>query len=228
MQDNKVSRFSFLDQLRGFAVLLMIIFHFSYDLMLFKYVAIDFSKDLFWWCFPRVIVFLFLFSMGISLRLAHFPQVNKKKLIIRTLQIALLASMISISTYFLFPSRWVYFGTLHCIALCLILMVPFLRHPRVSFVLALLLIIPSLFGFSIPWFRMQHLSMDYIPLFPWIGVGLLGVAAHHLNLHKTKSIPGKPGRLLNFLGKHSLVIYMIHQPILFSFVYVMNYFLPVP
>jgi len=222
MNIKKTNRYEILDQMRGFAVLLMIIFHFCYDLTLFKFLDIDFSNDYFWWFLPRVIVFLFLFSMGQSLRIAHFPKVRKQKLLKRFLQISSLAAIITTSTYFLFPTRWIYFGTLHCIALCLLLLIPFLKFPRVSLVLGLALVIPSMFDYSLPWIKLQHLSMDYIPLFPWIGVGMLGIFMHEKKLHLKKPLPGQFGSFLEVLGKKSLLIYVIHQPILFSLVYIFS------
>ena len=62
MKENN-NRWPIIDITRGFAVFLMIIFHFSYDLKLFGHVDIDFQNDLEWWVFPRIIVFLFLFAM---------------------------------------------------------------------------------------------------------------------------------------------------------------------
>jgi uncharacterized membrane protein len=79
-----------------------------------------------------------------------------------------------------------------------------------------------MFQYNIPWFKMKHLSMDYIPIFPWIAVGMLGIYLHSINFHKLKAVSGKPGRLLSYLGRHSLLIYMVHQPILFSSVYIFN------
>ncbi len=215
-----MKRYHIIDSIRGLAVLLMIIFHFSYDLTMFGYASFDVNKDLFWWVFPRVIVFLFMFSVGLSLRLVHLEYIRWKKFWIRFIKLVVLAGIISAYTYAAFPNNWIYFGTLHSIAVCSILALPFLRWPKLSLGIAMALIIPStFFDLDIPWFILPHASMDYIPPFPWVGVCLLGIFAHYRNLHEL-SVPNNTFfRLLNKMGKHSLLIYMMHQPILFSIVW---------
>ncbi len=212
------SRYPALDMLRGFAVLLMIIFHFSFDLKVFGYASIDFQNDPFWWAFPRVIVFLFLFAMGQSLELVHQKSIDTKKVAKRFLKLAFFAALISIFTYAAFPDRWIYFGTLHCIAICTILALPFVKRPWIAFIVALVILVPVIFGFRWPWIRMDHASMDYIPALPWLGVVLLGQFSYHHKAHQL-SIPNFPGKrpLLHF-GQHSLWIYLIHQPLLFGLV----------
>ena len=120
-------RFPLIDQIRGFAIVLMIIFHFFYDLKIFGYNNINFSKDFFWYELPRVIVFLFMLAMGLSMPLIHSEKVNWKKFWPRWIKIALGALVISIYTYFMFKSAWIYFGTLHCIALASLVSLPFIN-----------------------------------------------------------------------------------------------------
>jgi uncharacterized membrane protein len=219
-------RYPLIDQIRGFAVLLMIIFHLSYDLSLFGYVDLVFTiESPFWYVFPRVIVFLFLSAMGLSLPLVHLPQIRWNIFWKRFGQISTFAAIISVGTYFLFPTRWIYFGTLHCIALCSLLGLPFLRFPRVSLFIGLALLIPALFwNLTIPWIVLDHFSMDYIPPFPWLGVVLLGFFASHRGWHQL-ILPGRPFiRWLEPMGKHSLIIYLIHQPLLFSTIKMIHYF----
>jgi uncharacterized membrane protein len=223
MSDTSNYRYHFIDQIRGFAVFLMIIFHFSYDLQMFNFVEIDFVQDTFWWIFPRVIVFLFLLSMGLSFPIVHSPKIRWSVLKKRVLLISLFALSISLVTYFLFPTRWIYFGTLHCITLCSIITLPFLKYPKVSLIIALALLIPSIFfKLNLPWVLLKHKSMDYISPFPWIGVVLLGFSANFYNFHKLNIFDNIFSRLLERLGKHSLLIYIIHQPILYSIVFLIH------
>lgn len=218
---SKQKRFPLIDYTRGFAVLLMIIFHFSYDLSAFNFVHIDFQRDLFWWIFPRVIVFFFLYAMGQSLELVHQNSIQIKKVGKRFAKIGFFALCISTFTYFAFPKNWIYFGTLHCIALSSVLVLPFVGRPKLTALASALMLVPLLWGFQLPWFKLGHASMDYIPLFPWIGVVFLGQFSTHLGLHRygPNSTSLKSLLLpLELMGRHSLLIYLIHQPVLFGLV----------
>lgn len=211
-------RYEMIDVIRAFAVLLMIIFHLGYDLNAFGFAKIDFSNDLFWWTFPRVIVFLFLTAMGLSLELGP-EKLSVSKILQRFFKIGGAAIVISITTFFMFRQNWIYFGTLHCIAVCSVLALPFRGRPKLAFLIALILLIPLAFGFHWPFFKLPHPSMDYIPALPWIGVVFLGMCSFHLGLHEV-SIPNFPFKRAFFvLSKYSLFIYLIHQPILFGLTY---------
>jgi uncharacterized membrane protein len=215
---NDSIRYPTVDIMRGFAVVLMIIFHLGFDLTVFGFTNFDFQSDSFWWAFPRVIVTFFLLSMGQSLEIAHRSPIEVKKVLRRFLKIGGLAALISLFTYFAFPTRWIYFGTLHCIAVCSLLALPFLNRFWITLSGAAIILIPLLAGFHWPWPQMSHASMDYIPALPWLGVVLIGMGSTHFGLHKL-SIPNFPGKnILLLFGQHSLFIYLIHQPILFGIV----------
>ena len=212
----KKSRFPLIDQIRGFAVLLMIIFHFSYDLNFFGFVKIDFYNEPLWYWFPRLIVFLFLSAVGLSFPLVHGEGIRWKTFWKRWVKLVFLAVLISISTYFMFPKGWIYFGTLHCIATISLMILPFVSRPKASLAIGCLIglavFIP---GFKWPWFSLPHKSMDYIPALPWVYVSLIFIFLNSLGLHKW----GKDWKILkplSVMGRHSLVIYMLHQPILFG------------
>lgn len=217
-------RFPIIDEFRGFAVFLMVIFHFSYDLSMFGWVTINFQKDLFWWTFPRVIVFFFLLSMGMSTPLSQKIEINWKSFGKRFGKIAFFALGISLVTYIMFPDKWIYFGTLHCIATASLAVLPLRNRPLISLILGSAIILPAvIFKINLPWFELPHKSMDYIPLFPWVGVVLWGIFATHKNWH-LKSLPlNKFTRFLQLLGKHSLKIYILHQPIMYSVLYGIHY-----
>lgn len=215
-------RYPIIDHFRGFAILLMIIFHFAYDLNLFQFVDIDFQFNFFWFWLPRLIVFLFLFSMGLSLPIVHHPEFKPKIFLKRLLFISFWAIVISITTYFLFPNSWIYFGTLHCIALTSILSIPFISRKNLSIICCLLIFLPFLiFDKTIPWILLSHASMDYIPPFPWFSCVLLGIYCYHQNIISLEKYDQFPilthfFAFLSFLGKHPLKIYILHQPILFG------------
>jgi uncharacterized membrane protein len=218
-----MKRYPVIDLIRGLAVFLMIIFHFSYDLTLFGLASFDVNKDLFWWTFPRVIVFLFMFSVGISIKHSHGEKIRWPSFLKRLLKLVLLAGLISLFTYYYFPQSWIYFGTLHSIAVCSILILPLLKTPKLSLLIGAGLIIFSVFfGKDIPWLVLPHASMDYIAPFPWVGVCLLGVYAHSIKFHELPIRNIKYLKPINYMGRHSLIIYITHQPILFSLVWIFN------
>ena len=81
-------------------------------------------------------------------------------------------------------------------------------------------------AFSDPWLSWIGLytrgrpTFDHQPLLPWIGVVLCGLAAgkvaypsHDVPLARWHS-RAAPARLLAQMGRHSLLIYMAHVPIL--------------
>lgn len=210
-------RSAIVDALRGFTVILMIIFHFSFDLNFFGFVSFDIIGHPFWYFFPRLIVFLFLFSAGLALALAHKTIIKWRAFFKRLALISFWAFVISIVTYNFYPEHWIYFGTLHAIAVVSVMSLPFLRFPKIACAVALGLLLPSMiFDMNIPWFQLEHSSWDYISPFPWLGASLLGIFAAHKGFHLIKTPESSLVKSLNYLGKHSLLIYLIHQPILFG------------
>lgn len=212
-------RYPWLDAIRSFAIYLMVIFHLSYDLDLFGHVDIDFQADPFWLWFPCVIVFLFLLSVGLSLRQAHYPDPRWPSFWKRWLKIAVSALGISIATYFAFPKGWVYFGTLHNIAINSLLCLPFLGRPRAALIVCIAILLGELLGVQWPWIEMSHSSMDYIPALPWLAWVLLGIYLHSIGAHKIPFPSGQIWQKLIWPGKHSLIIYLGHQVVLYSLVW---------
>lgn len=210
-------RSQFLDVLRGFTVVLMIIFHFSFDLDFFGLLEIDIINHPFWYFFPRLIVFLFLLAVGAALYLSHQNGIKWKAFLKRLLLIVFWALVISLVTYQFYPEHWIYFGTLHAIAVVSIMSLPLLRYPQIALATGLTLLIPSMtLDKTLPWIELPHSSWDYISPFPWVGASLLGIFAAHKGWHRLQLPKNSLFKSLNFLGKHSLFIYLVHQPILFG------------
>ncbi|MGK0367965.1 MAG: putative membrane protein [Thermoproteota archaeon] len=207
-----------LDCLRGFAVILMVIFHFSYDLNIFKFIDIN-MRSTFWWWFPRIIVFLFLSAVGISNCYSYANGIDKNKLFKRFLKIGGAALIVSVSTYIMFPKTWIYFGTLHCVAVASLLAAPLANRPKLSFLIGSALL-SSIYIFDITYKGLSSLfkvkSMDYIPIYPWFFVVAFAIFLFHKG-PKIKPLPQNSlFKYMAVLGKHSLRIYILHQPILFG------------
>jgi uncharacterized membrane protein len=217
-------RANYLDSLRGIAVIWMVIFHTAYDLNIFQFVSWDFSTG-FWYAFPRVIAFTFLFCVGASLNYTHRPQINWNSLIKRSQKLGLAALIISVSTYFMFPSNWIYFGTLHCIFMGSILGALLVNKRKLALVILILILIGQYaLDFDIKWVSSltKRQSMDFIPIYPWFWPILLGILIQPF-LSKLSILQEiKPNRYLNFLGQNSLKIYLIHQPVIFGLIWMIR------
>ncbi len=232
-------RYLIIDVLRGLAILMMFSYHFSFDLNYFGFIRLDFYHHPFWLNYRILIVSLFLGLVGVSLSLATRHGFNPQAYFRRLGQLIFFACLVSIVTYIQFSNRMIFFGILHFIALASVLGLIFIRFYRFNLVLGTGLIV---FGtqfqnaiFDQPWLQwiglMTHkpFTEDYVPLLPWFGVVLLGIFVGKLvfqkqpqawlqNWHSTHpSI-----RVLSFSGKHSLIIYMLHQPVFMGLLYLVS------
>lgn len=218
-----------LDLIRSFAIFLMVIFHFIYDLKYFGWLTWGIPDGDGWKHFRYVILTLFFICIGVGLVYSHAQNIQPKKFITRLAKVAFGAGLITLMSLVMFPQNWIYFGVLHFIliaSLCAILLVP---YPRLSLIIGTCIIILGFLGlldkqwpFSYFSEFLPNYTVDYVPLFPWLGVILLGITLAHsqwLNhdIFKFKSLKNdKLIRRLTWPGKHSLIIYLVHQPLLFA------------
>jgi len=200
----------------------MIVFHLFWNLDSFGYLDLD-MKDQFWKFCRNVIVSMFLITVGISLALANTSSINWSKIGKRTLILAGASLLVSIGSYTQFPNSWIYFGILHFILVASLVGLLFLNRPVISFLTAIVIFLGTWQG----WLHTRWLfdmfdgflpsyTVDLARFFPWFGVVLIGMVIFHYGLHN-KFFKVKK---LSFLGRHSLLIYMIHQPILFGLLYI--------
>ena len=220
-----INRVYEIDVLRGFAIVLMVIFHFSYDLTIFRYVQIDFLNDPYWITFRVIIVSIFLSMVGMSLYISYHKKIHIGKLIRRSKILILASLVISIGTYLTFPNQWIFFGIIHFVLIASIIGVFFVRIPFIALIVGIVIIYLSYMdlihlNFLMEWVRdilkLPYQTMDLVPLFPWIGVVFIGIYLQYKNLFGFKFYKSKTKDILSYLGKYSLFIYLIHQPILFG------------
>ena len=217
------ARDSALDLIRGIAIIMMIAFHFIYDLNTFGFTEIPLFTHwagIAWRC---LIVFLFLSAVGISLVIAHGKKLNLQKFLKRLIYLGIAALLVSSGTYIMFPDGWVYFGILHLIWFSTIIAISFVNLPKTSLLIAALILIGAIFDQPnlsfISYLLEPYLplgSIDYYPLFPWLSFVFIGIYLGHNPYYQKIFI----FRLnwLEVIGNHALIIYLTHQIVLFSIV----------
>lgn len=226
----KAPRLFALDALRVFAILMMIAYHFIYDLKYFGYVDWNTPLGTGFRQWRTAIVFCFIFAMGLSMGYAHGLGRQIRPFKIRLLQILACAILITVMSLIMFAQSWIYFGILHFMVIASLLTFALIGRPRFAFALGAVIVSVFWVGwvpYGWPFILIPGLpsyTEDFVSPFPWLGVALIGLSLGEW-LVKNRSlssrlaswkIGGHPGKLINFAGSRSLLIYMIHQPILFG------------
>ena len=206
----------------------MMVFHSAYDLNHFNLIQLDLLHSDFWPAFQKVIMILFVGVAGISLALASRQGLKWRNFWRREAVLLASAAVVSAGSYWLFPTSWIFFGVLHFMALASALAVPFLHLGGWNLLLGgLCLALPWLW--ADPFFNAAGLqwvglgtavmdTKDYAPLLPWFGVLLLGIyagrRAERCQICQGRLPSWRAVRGLLWLGKHSLAVYLLHQPLL--------------
>ncbi|MEI4472470.1 heparan-alpha-glucosaminide N-acetyltransferase [Frigidibacter sp. MR17.24] len=221
-----------LDVARTVMLAAMASYHFTVDLEMAGLIGPT-SMTPPWRLYAEVIAASFLLMAGASLWLAHGRGLRPRRAALRIGQIALGALAVSVATRIAIPQAWVFFGILHVMAVGSLLALPFLRAPAWATALAgvavwiapRFVIWPALD----PWGMWTGLgaiiprSVDFVPVFPWWGLMLLGLAAAQALGRAGRMPAGRAGaprwlRWLAWPGQHGLAVYLLHQPVLFGLV----------
>lgn len=240
---NKPERFWEIDFIRGIAIIMMLIFHTIFDLYFLRITSFNPAS------FPFIIVAYATASLFIAISGASFmisycrsrKYLDSRSLYFRYLRrgFVLLAggAVITLATYLLIGRGYVLYGILHFLGTAAILS-PFLSklgNFKLPFALVSVFIGFVLSFFNGPSFLLplgirpvDFISLDYVPIFPWIGVFVAGMAAGEFfypnGSRRIKAFvnPAKnflPCKILAFMGKNSLLIYFIHQPAILALIY---------
>jgi uncharacterized membrane protein len=222
-----------LDVLRGTAIALMIAYHLCFDLDYFGVVRLDMNHAPFWLHARALIVTLFLAAMGASLALATAHGVKWRPFLRRLGWLVAAAAAVTLASRFMFPRSWIFFGVLHFIALASVLALPFVRLYWTNLALGAGLVALGT-SFTHPLFNqhpwqwvglMTHrpVTEDYVPLLPWFGVVLIGLFLGRALVRQRRLARlaawegrGPAARLLALAGRHGLLIYLLHQPLLMA------------
>ncbi len=240
-RSDREPRIGLLDTARGLALVAMATYHFTWDLEFFGYLAPGTATEGFFRLYARAIAGSFLFLVGVGLVLGHGRHIHWRAFGRRMALIAGSALAISVATRLSVPDAWIFFGILHCIAAASLVGLAFLRAPLALVVITAgaAIALPNLYRAAIfdqPWLWWVGLSQtlprsnDYVPLLPWLGPVLLGIAATRIArsqgwLERLARLPAGP-RPLVLAGRHSLAFYLLHQPLLIGLVYIASAIAP--
>jgi len=230
----KRPRLPVIDIARGVAIVAMVIYHLCWDLSFYGFIPVDVGYDPGWVFFARSILFSFMFLVGVGLVLGHGDRMRWRRFWRRWLFLAAGALLISLGTWLTFPESFVYFGVLHAIALFSLLALPFMFTPVWLTALVGAVVIALHFLYRDPLFNAVPLSWigfwevppltnDLVPVFPWLAVVLGGIVVARLvrgsrvETRLSEIRPGnRPAKILGWMGRWSLVIYVVHQPLLLA------------
>lgn len=230
------TRIPALDIARTLALGAMVLFHFVFDLEMFGHVPRGTATTGIWRALAVATAGSFLFLAGVGLWLAHGTGIRWSAFWRRFAKVGGAAILVTIATYIAFPHAFVFFGILHSIALCSLLGLAALRLPvwAVAILAVVVFYLPdfaSSSAFDAPiwwWTGLQTRllsSVDYEPIFPWFAPFLAGLAVSKFATQAgiwarlSTPAPSRIAHLAGLPGRHSLLIYLIHQPILIGLVW---------
>ena len=220
------------DCARGLALVGMAIYHFSWDLADFRLAPpmLPFTPQM--RLLSHIVASAFLALVGVSLALAHRNGLNVRAFWRRLAIVAGAAALVTAGSFVFAPSEPITFGILHCIAASSLIAAPFVTAPAwASLAMGFAAMAAPWLGrsalFDPPWLLWLGLgealpnTLDWRPLLPWAGVVLLGLGVARLpgvltwvkRPERWRAVSA-PARAICFAGRHSLPIYLVHQPIL--------------
>lgn len=235
-------RFWDVDLVRGVAMIMVALYHLIYDLDNLAGYGIE-STSGFWGVFADTSAFMFVFLVGLSVTLSYSKSGIAEesdgslfgKYFRRGLKIFAYGMLITL-VFLALNFGVIIIGILQLIGLSVILAYPFLRFRIVNLFLGLAVIALGVYiqaksfvvggaaGILLAPLGVipENLFMpDYRPLLPWFGVVLLGVFfgnVVYLVWRRKRPATAMPAYAtpLAFLGRHTLFIYLVHQPIIIA------------
>lgn len=239
MQQNKPHlRVHLIDEIRGIAIIFMVVYHFFYDLV--AIFGVNIPAFYVAQKFVLAFVFIFVFISGSS---SAFSRSN----MVRGLKCFGLGIGLTLVTYFFMRDQLILFGILHMLGVSMVLyaaLCPLIKKiPPIWLIsgalflfiltfsvpegeLAFFIPLPRIlynvgFLFPLGFAAPDFYSSDYFSLMPWFFCFVAGSGFGRLL--KEKRLPDffykahfKP---LCFVGRNTLIIYVLHQPIVYSILY---------
>ena len=227
---SRTARLPVIDAARGVAILAMIAYHLSWDMDALGFAQLDLFTNPLWLAARTGILGSFLVLAGVSLVLAGEGGLDRRRFLRRLGLLVAAAAAVSAGSYAVFPDSPIFFGVLHHLAVASVLGLAFVRLPGwltavlgvAVYALPEVTAVPLFDAPALRWIGLMTFepdSNDYVPLFPWFGLVLLGIALGKAWRGRGAVAawrPGAAGRALAWAGRHGLPIYLVHQPVLYG------------
>ena len=239
-------RIYFLDEMRGVALIGMIIYHTAYDLYAIFGVKFNFYSTL-WNALQMFVCCSFIIIAGISARLT-------KNALKHGAVVFCAGLLMTLGTYIFMPELVIWFGVLHFLGVSIMLYYcfrkPVSKAPALicgAVSLALFLCLRGFSGGTVlfgqaavprelyftnllaplglpgPGFS----SADYFPLIPWFFLFLFGCFIG--KYFKERRVPDfmqkRRSDFLCKIGSNTLIIYILHQPVTYALLYMVFWLL---
>ena len=234
-------RIYLLDILRGLSVLAMIFYHFFWDLGYFKFIDLESMTQGLPLLFAQSVGASFIIISGISSRLMCISDNFLAKFFKRISVLIFVCTVITSVTFYFDKNSYIFFGVLHLLATCSVIGL-LLSRVRNNYILFFFFILSLIVSSSEITFNLPHylswlgfnkevpITNDFYPLFPWVTFYLFGLWVYqpvksylgpnkrnnNLDLSEYNTI----SRIIQFLGRNSLTVYILHQPIFFSLFFI--------
>lgn len=237
-----------INQLRGFAFILMFIYH------IFVFLKIlnnnNYLNNYIINTIGIISRTIFILLVGVSLYLSYNKSkkkfnIYKKKQLERSIKIYFISIIITLFTYYTMYDYYIVFGVLHFISLAILLLHQFVNNFYILSIILLVCLyfnsrkymIYSQYSFinyinSIIGINIYKNSMDHFSLIKWIPYVIYGIFIGYVIVNiKTKNITNKKRKnkkintdYLSIIGKNTLILYLIHFPLIYFIIkYIYNY-----
>ncbi|OGD12310.1 MAG: hypothetical protein A2Y86_06155 [Candidatus Aminicenantes bacterium RBG_13_62_12] len=227
-----------IDFLRGLSIILMVGYHLLYDLGAMAGVQslLGFTTDL---TTPAWLAAQYFFA-GLFVVLSGISSTLSRGNVRRALKLLAVALLVSAVTYAFNSAATVHFGILHCLAVSILIygaVFEKAKAPASAAASAAVLIMSAALPFVLKGLTIRfdwllplgihtpvYASFDYFPLLPWLGIFLGGAALGKSVYASRRSLIRRrlPVTFVNFAGRHSLLIYIVHQPVILGVLYLLG------